>query len=156
MSVNGFAAPDRSARPSPPDRLDRLLDRFEALSREQTMALLVEFADQFPELPARFTELASDERYKIHECMTPVSLFSEVREGRIYFFADVPKSAPTVRALLAIFTQALNGEPPESVLAIPPDYVSRLMRKVGLMTRERGLNAMVARMKRQAAEALAA
>jgi sulfur transfer protein SufE len=30
------------------------------------------------------------------------------------------------------------------------------MRKVGLMTRERGLNAMVARMKRHAAEALAA
>ena len=87
---------------------------------------------------------------------TPVSLFSEVREGRIYFFADVPKSAPTIRALLAIFTQALNGEPPETVLAIPSDYVSRLMRKVGLMTRERGLNAMLARMKRHAAEALAA
>lgn len=142
--------------PSPPPRLERLLDRFEALSRDQTMALLVEFADQFAELPPRFAERARDERYVVHECMTPVSLFSEVREGRIYFFADVPRSAPTIRALLAIFTQALNGEPPESVLAIPPDYVTRLMRKVGLMTRERGLNAMVARMKRHAAEALAA
>jgi cysteine desulfuration protein SufE len=139
-----------------PARLDRLLDRFERLGRDQTMALLVEFADQFPELPPRFTELARDDRYKIHECMTPVSLFSELRDGRIYFFADVPREAPTVRALLTIFTQALNGQPPEVVLAIPSDYVSRLMRKVGLMTRERGLNAMVARMKRHAAEALAA
>lgn len=119
------------------------------------MAVLVEFADQFPELPPKLVELARDERFKVHECMTPVSLFWEVRDGRIYFFADVPKSAPTVRALLAIFTQALNGEPPESVLAIPADYVSRLMRKVGLMTRQRGLDAMVARMKRHAAEALA-
>ncbi|MGH7550660.1 MAG: SufE family protein [Gemmatimonadota bacterium] len=140
----------------PPPRLERLLDRFEALSRDQTMAVLVEFADQFAELPPRFAEQARDERYVVHECMTPVSLFSEMQDGRIYFFAEVPKSAPTIRAVLAIFTQALNGEPPESVLAIPPDFVSRLMRKVGLMTRERGLNAMVARMKRHAAEALAA
>ncbi|HET9581893.1 MAG TPA: SufE family protein [Gemmatimonadota bacterium] len=141
---------------APPARLDRLLDRFERLGRDQTMALLVEFADQFPELPPRFAELAADDRYKIHECMTPVALFSEVTDGRIYFFADVPREAPTVRALLTIFTQALNGEPPEAVLAIPSDYVSRLMRKVGLMTRERGLNAMLARMKRHAVEALAA
>ena len=150
---------ESSPRPestAPPPRLERLLDRFEALSRDQTMALLVEFADQFPELPPHLAELARDDRYVVHECMTPVSLFSEVREGRIYFFADVPKSAPTIRALLAIFTQALNGEPPESVLAIPPDFVSRLMRKVGLMTRERGLDAMVARMKHHAAEAIAA
>jgi cysteine desulfuration protein SufE len=147
---------DSDATSTPPARLDRLLDRFERLGREQTMALLVELADQFPELPPRFAEVARDDRYKVHECMTPVSLFSELRDGRIYFYADVPREAPTVRALLTIFTQALNGEPPEAVLAIPSDYVSRLMRKVGLMTRERGLNAMVARMKRHAVEALAA
>ena len=150
------ANPGPDAASTPPARLDRLLDRFEKLGRDQTMALLVEFADQFPELPPRFAGLARDDRYKIHECMTPVSLFSELRDGRIYFFAEVPREAPTVRALLTIFTQALNGEPPETVLAIPSDYVSRLMKKVGLMTRERGLNAMVARMKRHAVEALAA
>jgi len=154
MNEHATSGPEGTS--SPPARLDRLLDRFERLGRDQTMALLVEFADQFPELPPKFAELARDDRYKIHECMTPVSLFSELRDGRIYFFADVPREAPTVRALLTIFTQALNGEPPETVLAIPSDYVSRLMRKVGLMTRERGLNAMVVRMKRHAVEALAA
>ena len=148
--------PNAEGTTPPPARLDRLLDRFERLGRDQTMALLVEFADQFPELPPRFAALARDDRYKVHECMTPVSLFSECRDGRIFFYADVPREAPTVRALLTIFTQAINGEPPETVLAIPPDYVSRLMRKVGLMTRERGLNAMVLRMKRHAIEALAA
>ena len=53
--------------------------------------------------------LADADEYRVHECMTPVALFSEMREGRIYFYADVPKSAPTIRALLAIFTEALNG-----------------------------------------------
>ena len=139
-----------------PAELERLLDRFAALGREPTMQLLVEYANRFPELPSRYAALAEDERYKVHECMTPVSLFSEIEDGRIWFYADVPRSAPTVRALLTIFTQALNGKPPEAVLAIPPDFVSRLMQKVGLSTRERGLHAIVARMKRHAAEALAA
>lgn len=141
--------------PLPPE-LERLLGLFERLSRDQTMAVLVEFADRFPELPERYRELADDERYRVHECMTPVALFHDVEDGRIYFYADVPREAPTVRALLAIFTEALNGKPPETVLAIPADFVSRLMQKVGLMTRERGLNAMVARMKRHATEVIEA
>lgn len=139
-----------------PPELERLLERFDRLSRDQTMAVLVEFAGRFPELPARYRELADAEEYRVHECMTPVSLFHDVDDGRIYFYADVPREAPTVRALLAIFTEALNGRPPETVLAIPADFVSRLMRKVGLVTRERGLNAMLARMKRHAAEAIEA
>ncbi|HUP21105.1 MAG TPA: SufE family protein [Gemmatimonadota bacterium] len=139
-----------------PTGLARVLDVFGTLGRDQTMQALVEYAGRFPELPERYAALAADERYKVHECMTPVALFSEVADGRIYFYADVPRSAPTIRALLAIFTEALNGQPPQTVLAIPPDYVSRLMRKVGLSTRERGLSAMLARMKRHAAEAMAA
>lgn len=142
-----------SNEPIPPE-LDRLLDRFDRLSRDQTMAVLVEFADRFPELPERYRNLADAEEYRVHECMTPVALFHEVDDGKIWFYADVPRESPTIRALLAIFTEALNGRPPETVLAIPPDFVTRLMRKVGLMTRESGLNAMLARMKRHAAEAI--
>ena len=139
----------------PPD-LDRVLDLFSRLGREQTMQALVEYANRFPELPERFAALASSETYKVHECMTPVALFSEVEDGGIRFYADVPRSAPTIRALLAILMQGLNGRPPEDVLAIPSDFVSRLMRNVGLSTRERGLQAILARMKRHAHEALAA
>ena len=139
----------------PPD-LQRLLDRFSLFTREQTMQALVEFANSFPELPERFAELAGSEEHLVHECMTPVALFSEVRDGEIWFYADVPRSAPTIRAILAIFMQALNGKPPEQVLTIPSSFVSERMRKVGLVTRERGLHAMLLRMKRHAAEALAA
>lgn len=140
-----------------PPELERVLDRFALFGREQTMQALVDYAKRFPPLPERFAGLADDEEYKVHECMTPVALFSEVDDaGNLRFWADVPESAPTIRALIAIFTEALNGKPPETVLAIPPDFVSTLMRKVGLSTRERGLNAMVARMKRHAREALAA
>jgi cysteine desulfuration protein SufE len=138
------------------EELDRVLDTFSRLGREQTMRALVEYANGFPELPERFAALAAGEEHKVHECMTPVALFSEVENGRIRFYADVPRNAPTIRALLSILMKGLNGHPVEDVLAIPPDFVSRLMRNVGLSTRERGLQAILARMKRHAREALAA
>lgn len=136
--------------------LERVLDTFSRLGREQTMQALVEYANRFPELPERFAMLAASEEHKVHECMTPVALFSEMDNGRIRFYADVPRNAPTIRALLAILMSGLNDHPAEDVLAIPADFVSRLMRNVGLSTRERGLQAILARMKRHAREALAA
>jgi cysteine desulfuration protein SufE len=139
-----------------PPELARVLDVFSRLGREQTMQALVDYANRFPELPERFAALAASEAHKVHECMTPVALFSEVDDGRIRFYADVPRNAPTIRALLSILMQGLNDHTPEDVLAIPPDFVSRLMRNVGLSTRERGLLAILARMKRHAREALAA
>ena len=138
------------------EELDRVLDTFSRLGREQSMQALVEYANGVPELPERFAALAAGEEHKVHECMTPVALYSEVENGRIRFYADVPRNAPTIRALLSILMKGLNGHPVEDVLAIPPDFVSRLMRNVGLSTRERGLQAILARMKRHAREALAA
>jgi cysteine desulfuration protein SufE len=66
------------------------------------------------------------------------------------FHADVPQGAPTIRALLAMIFEAVNGQPPEAVLAIPTDFVRQVMDKLGLGTREVGLNAMVDRLKRAA------
>ena len=150
------AAPDTNgAEGSLPPELDRVLDVFSRLGRDQTMQALVDYANRFPELPDRFVALAASEEHKVHECMTPVALFSEVEDGRIRFYADVPRNAPTIRALLTILMSGLNGRPVEDVLEIPTDFVSRLMRNVGLSTRERGLQAILARMKRHAREALA-
>jgi cysteine desulfuration protein SufE len=73
----------------------------------------------------------------------------------MHFYADVPQGAPTIRALLAMLFDALNGQPPETVLAIPPDFVRQVMGKIGLETREVGLNAMVERLRRAARRAIA-
>ena len=136
--------------------LQRVLDLFGDLGREETMQALVDYANRFPELPERFAARAADDANRVHECMTPVALFSEVEGGRIWYYADVPRSAPTIRAVLTILTSALNGQPLETVLSVPAAFVSDLMHRVGLSTRERGLHAILARMKRQAAEARAA
>lgn len=135
-----------------PPGIQKLLNRFSTLSREMATQALVQYAHKLPPLPERFRAL-DPEQHRVHECLTPVALFSEVQDGKMYFYADVPQGAPTIRALLAMLFGALNGEPPETTLAIPPDFVRQVMSKIGLGTREMGLNAMVERLKRAAREA---
>jgi cysteine desulfuration protein SufE len=132
-----------------PEGIDKILRRFATLSPDLTRQALVQYANRLPALPDRFQKL-DPEQYKVHECQTPVAIYPEVVEGRMYFHADVPQGAPTIRALLAMLFEALNGQPPAVTLAIPSDFVRQVMSKLGLGTREVGLNAMVERLKRAA------
>lgn len=135
-----------------PPGIQKILNRFATLTPDLTRQALVQYANRLPDPPERFRALDRDQ-FAVHECQTPVALFPEVVDGRMYYYADVPKGAPTIRALLALLFSALNGEPPETTLAIPPDFVRQVMGKIGLETREVGLNAMVERLKRAARQA---
>lgn len=135
-----------------PPGIQKILVRFSTLTPDMVRQALVQYSNRLPPLPERYRDY-DPERYRVHECQTPVALFSEVVDGRMYYYADVPQGAPTIRALLAMLFQALNGERPEAVLAIPPDFVRQVMDRIGLGTREVGLNAMVERLRRAAREA---
>lgn len=137
-----------------PAGIRKILRRFETLTPDLTRQALVQYANRLPPLPERFRQLDS-EKYRVHECQTPVAIFPEVVEGKMYYHADVPQGAPTIRALLAMIFEAVNGEPPETVLAIPQDFVRQVMDKIGLGTREVGLNAMLERLKAAARQAQA-
>ena len=137
-----------------PQGIQRILRRFSTLSPDLVKQALVQYATKLPDVPERFASLDRSQ-FAVHECMTPVALFSEEDDGRMYYWADVPRSAPTIRALLAMLTEALNGQRPEAVLAVPEDFVRRIMSSLNLSTREVGLNAMVERMKRAARQAIA-
>lgn len=138
-----------------PEGIRKILDRFAALTPDLTRQALVQYANRLEPLPERFRAL-DREAYAVHECQTPVAIYPEVEGGRMHYYADVPRGAPTIRALLAMIFAAVNDQPPETVLAIPEDFVRQVMDKLGLGTREIGLNAMVERLKRAAREATAA
>lgn len=132
-----------------PPGIQKLLNRFTSLTPDLVRQALVQYANRLPPLPERFREL-DPEAHRVHECQTPVALYSEVEDGKMHYYADVPREAPTIRALLAMLFDALNGQPPETTLAIPPDFVRQVMGKIGLQAREVGLNAMVERLRREA------
>lgn len=138
-----------------PPSIDKILRRFATLSPDMTRQALVQYANRLPALPERFQGLDSAQ-YRVHECQTPVAIYPEVVDGRMHYHADVPRESAAIRALLAMLFEALNGQPPEVTLAIPPDFVRQVMGKIGLQAREAGLNAMVERLKRAARQAAAA
>ena len=140
--------------PLPPS-VARVLRTFRALGREEKMQALLHYARQLEPLPERF-QLLDRAEFTVSECQTRVDLFPEVRDGNLYFHADLnARQSPTIAAFLAILFSAVNGHPPETTLAIPDDFVRQMMEGIGLAGREAGLNAMLARVKRHARRALA-
>ena len=136
-----------------PPSIDRVLRLFRSMGREEKMQALVQYSKKLEPLPERFKDLDRG-AFTVPECQTRVDIIPEVRDGRIYFYADLNvRQSPTIAAVLAIIFGAVNGQPPSTTLAIPADFVGQLMESIGLASREPGLNAMVARLKRYAREA---
>jgi sulfur transfer protein SufE len=63
------------------------------------------------------------------------------------------RQSPTIAAFMSILFSAINGQAPETTLAIPEDFVRTIMDSLGLGTREIGLNGILTRVKRYAEEA---
>ena len=125
------------------------------MSREEKMQALVSYSKKLPPLPDRLREL-DRANFNVPECQTRVDIIPEVIDGKMYFHADLNvRQSPTIAAVLSIIFAAVNGEPPSTTLAIPPDFVRTLMESIGLGAREAGLNAMILRLKLYASAAAA-
>ncbi|HEY2067039.1 MAG TPA: SufE family protein [Gemmatimonadaceae bacterium] len=145
---------DQAAEQALPPSIARVLSTFRALGRDEKMQTLLHFAKKLEPLPERFRRL-DRAQYNVPECQTQVDLFPELRDGKLYFYADLnTRQSPTIAAFLAILFNAVNGHPPETTLAIPNDFVRQMMDGIGLAGREVGLNAMLARVKRHAQRAV--
>ena len=154
MDRAGYLSPMTQTEIVPP-ALERVLVRFRSMGREEKMASLVAYARKLEPLPPHLAAL-DRAAFTVAECQTRVDLFPEFHDGQLHFYADVNvRESPTVAAVLAILFQAVNGLPPAATLAIPNDVVRQLMHDIGLAGREVGLNAMVQRLKRHAAQAVA-
>ena len=139
-----------------PPSVERVIRHFRAMEREEKMQALLSYAKKLEPLPERFRDL-DRAAFTVPECQTRVDVFPEMRDGKLSFYADLdPRKSPTIAAFLSILFTAVNGQPPETMLAIPDDFARQVMDGIGLAAREAGLTAMVHRLKRYAADAVAA
>lgn len=140
-----------------PPTLARTLRQFRMLGREDKMQALLGWSKKLEPLPAELAALDRGE-FTVPECQTRVDIFPVRKDdGTLHYYADVnARQSPTVAAVLAITFAAVNDQPPETTLALPHDFVRLLMQDIGLGARESGLTAMITRLKRHAADALAA
>jgi cysteine desulfuration protein SufE len=142
-----------NSSPNIPPQIERVLRRFRAMAREEKMQALVQYSRKLEPIPTKY-ETVDRSAYTVPECQTRVDIFPEMHDGAMHFYADVDvRQSPTVAAVLAIVFSAVNEQSPQVTIDIPQDFVRQLMEGIGLHTREVGLNAIVARLKRYAMNA---
>jgi cysteine desulfuration protein SufE len=134
-------------------RLDDIIAEFDGLDYQERLELLLDFAERLPELPEKYRAERDAGFGRVPECMTPVFMWIDVNDGRVQILADVAPEAPTVKGFMSVLVEAWNGVTPAEIAAAPPDILKQmgLADKLG-MTRLRGLNAMVQRIRREVAK----
>ena len=133
---------------SMPAPLAEVVSEFTEVNGQDKLALLLEFANELPDLPAHLEEAAME---PVPECQSPLFLHVDATDRdhvRLYFSA--PAEAPTTRGFASILATGLDGQPATDILAVPDDFYADL----GLATlisplRLRGMSAMLTRIKRR-------
>jgi len=136
-----------------PGQLAEIRTDFLDLPEKDRLLLLLEFANELPDLPARYGD-HPDLLEQVVECQSPVFIFVEVDgDGRVQMFATAPKEAPTTRGFASIISQGLTGLTVEQALAVPDDFPNTIGLTAAVSPlRIRGMTALLARAKRQIRE----
>ena len=140
-----------------PASLAHIREDFLELEQGDRLILLLEFANDLPELPPRYAD-HSDLLERVVECQSPVFIFVEVDDGRlVHLHATAPREAPTTRGFASILVQGLSGLTVDQVLDVPDDFPNTIgLTEAVSLLRIRGMTAMLARAKRQLRERIAA
>ncbi|MEZ4634950.1 MAG: SufE family protein [Caldilineaceae bacterium] len=132
-----------------PPALQEIIEDFRSAPPRDRIEYLVDFAMEMPDLPERL-QSKRDEMEQVHECQTPVFVFTELTDGKVTFYIDVPRESPTVRGYAAIVAEGLNGATPDEVFQTPEDVHMLLgLHEAISPQRLRGLHALIAYLKRQ-------
>ncbi len=132
-----------------PAALQSIITQFQEATPRERLEYLLEYAMDLPDMPSRLQD-KRDEMEQVHECQTPVFLHTELNDGKVEFFFDIPPESPTVRGYASILAEGLNQATPVEVLTTPDDVYHLLgLHEAITPQRLRGLHALLVYMKRQ-------
>lgn len=131
-----------------PAALAEVVSDFQEVDGQDKLAMLLEFANELPELPADLEEASME---PVPECQSPLFLHVDAEDRsqvRLYFSA--PAEAPTTRGFAAILAAGLDGQSADDILAVPDDFYGELgLAALISPLRLRGMSAMLSRIKRR-------
>lgn len=94
-------------------------------------------------------EEARNSDHLIKGCQSQVWLDAEVRDGRVYFYAD--SDSLITKGMIALFIEVLSGEKPDDILTADMSFIEKTGLKEHLApTRANALNLMATQMKQRA------
>ncbi|MGI9162021.1 MAG: SufE family protein [Mycobacterium sp.] len=131
-----------------PTPLADVVSEFAEVNGQDKLTLLLEFANDLPELPADLEEAAME---PVPECQSPLFLHVDAADrDHVRLFFSAPAEAPTTRGFASILAAGLDGQPAADILAVPDDFYSALgLAALISPLRLRGMSAMLTRIKRR-------
>ena len=125
---------------------------FTGASARERLEFLLEFSDNLPALPPRYSE-HPDLLERVEECQSPVYLFVELDGDTVHTFFSAPDESPTTRGFAGILNSLLDGRSASDVLGFSEDFTDTLgLAEAVSPLRLRGMRAMLFRLKRQVRE----
>ncbi|UEJ81711.1 SufE family protein [Brachybacterium halotolerans subsp. kimchii] len=139
-----------------PEAFAEIVDDFHAVSGNDRVQMLLEFADDLPELPERYRD-HPELLEPVPECQSPIFVITEVdgqgEDAPARLFFSAPPEAPTTRGFAGILAAGLEGLTVGQIRAVPADVTENLgLAEVVSPLRLRGMAGMLGRIKRQLGE----
>lgn len=135
-----------------PQRLEEIVEDFSLCVGQEKLEYLLEFAEKLPPVPDHI-DTSEANKDEVHECISPVFIFPEWQEGKIYYHFDIPKEAPTVRGYASVLQEGIGWTTPEAIAKIPLEfYLGMGLQQVLTGQRLNGITAVLAHMKQLAGE----
>ncbi|MGB3352285.1 MAG: SufE family protein [Mycobacterium sp.] len=131
-----------------PAPLAEVVSDFREVEGQDKLAMLLEFANDLPDLPADLEEAAME---PVPECQSPLFLHVDAADrAHVRLFFSAPAEAPTTRGFASILATGLDGQSATDILAVPDDFYSDLgLAALISPLRLRGMSAMLSRIKRR-------
>lgn len=135
-----------------PQRLEEIVEDFSLCEGQEKLEYLLEFAEKLPPLPD-WVDTSAANMDQVHECVSPVFIYPEWQDGKIFFHFDIPQEAPTVRGYASLLQEGIGWTTPEEIQKIPLEfYLGMGLQKVLTGQRLNGVTAVLAHMKQLAAD----
>ncbi len=113
-----------------PPNLAEIVDFFDALPEDEKRDNLIAYADATPGCaPKEGETFALEDVRKDEECTDTVGVFLNVAAPRRAHFAISlgPHVQTLTKAMTAILCKGLDGATPEEILAVPQDFVPKIV-----------------------------
>ena len=133
-----------------PPELQRLVEHFESLSEGERREGLIDLAEQSPRyVPKPGISYQFEDVRKDAECSDTVGIHIHIDEAkRVHFAVSLGCAVQTLtRAMTTILCRGLSGSTIEEVLAVPPDFVPRIVGAELVQMRARTVYYVLSRMK---------
>lgn len=131
-------------KPLPP-RLQDILEDFAFVDRGERAELLIEFADEFQDVPPSIATRPFPEENHVQRCESEAYVWAEdLPDGtQKYHFAVENPQGLSAKAWAVIMDRTLSGQPLPQVAAVPPDVIFQIYGKDLSMGKGQGLMGML-------------